>query len=391
LIWISPRGKLLRQIRTPAKDLRNSRGRRDGSFIATRPARTEPIDGGRLTLQPNAKPVNLALQGGGAHGAFVWGVLDEFLQDGRLSIDAISATSAGAMNAVVLAYGMSLGGPDAAREKLLEFWREVSQLERLSGIAWSPWDAWARACGLSPDYYPSYIAFHAVTQLIPPYLLNPLGINPLKNVLLKIVDFARLNESPQPVHLFLNATNVRTGKIAVFETPEITVDAVLASASLPPYFPAVQIDGEHYWDGGYMGNPAIYPLIYRQASKDVIIVHVNPIHRDDLPRSAADVTHRINEISFNSSLMREMRAVAFVTKLIDGHELDEKKYSRMLIHWLGNDEVMARLGGATQFYPDWALLRRLHAEGRETAKQWLTRNFDNIGRCSTVDLAEMFL
>jgi NTE family protein len=344
-----------------------------------------------LSSQHNAKPVNLALQGGGAHGAFVWGVLDEFLEDGRLSIEAISATSAGAMNAVVLAYGMAVGGPQGARDKLEELWREVAKLARMVSLAWSPLDGWARACGLSPDYYPSYLTFHAVTQILPPYLLNPLGLNPLREILLKVVDFTRLNEPPQATRLFLNATNVRTGKIAVFETPAITVDAVLASACLPPYFQAIEIDGEHYWDGGYMGNPAIFPLIYRHASNDVIIVHVNPIYRPDVPRSAAEITHRINEISFNSSLMREMRAVAFVTGLIDERELDAKKYSRMLVHWVGNDKVMAQLGTATQFYPDWELLSRLHGEGRQTAKQWLETNFEDIGRRSTVDLGKKFL
>jgi NTE family protein len=253
--------------------------------------------------------VNLALQGGGAHGAFVWGVLDEFLDDGRLSIEAISATSAGAMNAVVLAYGLALGGADAARAKLADFWHEVAQSTRQFSLAWSPWDSWIRACGLPPDYYPSYVAFHAAMQILPPYLLNPAAFNPLKGILLKVVDFGKLNAPPHPTRLFLNSTNVRTGKIKVFETPAITVDAVLASACLPPYFQAIEIDGEYYWDGGYMGNPAIFPLIYRQGSKDIIVIHVNPIQRQELPRSAADIVHRINEISFNSSLMREMRAV----------------------------------------------------------------------------------
>ena len=337
------------------------------------------------------KKVNLALQGGGAHGAFVWGVLDELLEDGRLSIEAISATSAGAMNAVVLAYGMMAGGPEAARDKLLEFWRAVSRMERLFGLAWSPFDRLAQAFGLPPEYHPSHAAIHAVTHTVPPHLLNPLNFNPLKDLLLKVVDFARLNEPPHALHLFLNATNVRTGKIKIFETPSITVEAVLASACLPPYFQAVEIDGEHYWDGGYMGNPALFPLIYRSGSRDVIIVQVSPITRSELPRTAADVMHRINEISFNSSLMREMRAVAFTTKLIDDHELDEKKHSRMFMHWIGNDRVMARLGPATQFHPDWDLLCRLRQEGRETAKQWLEQNAEQVGCRSTIDLAEMFL
>lgn len=335
--------------------------------------------------------MTLALQGGGAHGAFVWGVLDQFLADGRLSIEAISATSAGAMNAVVLASGLVLGGAQAAREKLAAFWREVAQVEELFSVLFAPWDAWVRACGLPADYYPSYFAFHSIAQTLPPNLLNPLNLNPLRDVLTKVVDFAALAQAAQPTHLFLNATNIRTGKIKVFETPAITVDAVLASACLPPYFPAIEIDGEHYWDGGYMGNPAIYPLIYRHGSRDIVVVHVNPMEREALPRSAADIMHRINEISFNSSLMREMRAVAFVTKLIDDGDLEGAKYNRMLIHWLGNDAVMSKLGTATQFYADWSLLCRLCTEGRATAREWLARNFEHIGRRSTVDLATMFL
>ncbi len=338
----------------------------------------------------SSKKVNLALQGGGAHGAFVWGVLDELLEDGRLSIAAISATSAGAMNAVVVAYGMTVGGPEGARDKLLAFWRDVSRMERLFGLAWSPFDRLAQTLGLPPEYHPSHAAIHAVTHIVPPQFLNPLNYNPLKDLLLKVVDFTRLNEAPS-MHLFLNATNVRTGKIKVFETPSITVDAVLASAALPPYFQAVEIDGEHYWDGGYLGNPALFPLIYRRGSRDIVVVQVSPITRKDLPRSAADVMHRINEISFNSSLMREMRAVAFATKLIDDHELDEKKHSRMFMHWIGNDRAMTQLGAATQFHPDWDLLCRLRKQGREKAKKWLKQNVDQVGRRSTIDLAEMFL
>jgi NTE family protein len=344
-----------------------------------------------LNSHPSRKAVNLALQGGGAHGAFVWGVLDEFLRDDRLTIEAISATSAGAMNAVVLAYGLTLGGSEAAREKLFEFWREVSRIEHLTALIWAPWDGWTRACGLPPDYYPSYLAFHALAQIAPPSLVNPLSHNPLKDVLLKIVDFSKLNASPQSTQLFLNATNVRTGKIKVFATPEITLESVLASACLPPYFPAVEIDGEHYWDGGYMGNPAIYPLIYREGSRDIIIVHVNPIERNSLPASGPDIMHRVNEISFNSSLMREMRAIAFVTKLIDNHDLDDKKYKRVFVHWLGSDEMMSQLGTASQFFPEWELLCRLHNEGRDAAKRWLQANYEHLGCRSTVDLTDMFL
>ncbi len=177
----------------------------------------------------------------------------------------------------------------------------------------------------------------------------------------------------------------------MFQTPSITVESVLASACLPPYFQAVEIEGEHYWDGGYLGNPAIYPLIYRRGSRDVIIAQVTPIKRDELPRTAADIMHRINEISFNSSLMREMRAIAFATKLIDDRELDEKKHSRMFMHWIGNDCAMAHLGTATQFHPEWSLLCQLRDEGRETTRRWLDQNVEHVGCRSTLDLAEMFL
>jgi NTE family protein len=336
------------------------------------------------------KGVNLALQGGGAHGAFVWGVLDRLLEDDRLEIEAISATSAGAMNAVALASGMAIGGREAARKALHDFWYEVSRMDLMFDL-YSRWNQWIQVLRLPPEYHPFHAAIHFLTHTLPPNLLNPLNFNPLKDLLLKVVDFERLNLSPPAPQLFLNATNIRTGKIKVFETPSLTVEAVLASACLPPYFQAIEVDGEHYWDGGYLGNPAIYPLIYRRGAKDVIIVQVTAIRRDELPASAADVLHRITEISFNSSLMREMRAVAFATRLIEIGELDGNKHSRMFIHWIGNDRLMSELGTATQFHPEWSLLCRLRDEGREAAMKWLDQNFEHIGCRSTADVAEMFL
>jgi NTE family protein len=195
------------------------------------------------------KTVNLALQGGGAHGAFVWGVVDRLLEDGRLGIEAISATSAGAMNAVALASGMSAGGPDAARKSLHDFWQEVSQMD-LAFDLFSRWNQWIQALKLPPEYHPFHATIHFLTHTLPPNLLNPLNINPLKSLLSRVIDFERLNVSPNAPQLFLNATNIRTGKLKVFQTPDITVESVLASACLPPYFQAVEIDGEHYWDGG---------------------------------------------------------------------------------------------------------------------------------------------
>jgi NTE family protein len=337
------------------------------------------------------KPVNLALQGGGAHGAFAWGALDKLLEDGRLTIDAMSATSAGAMNAAIAAYGLSIGGPDGAREKLEEFWRHISSAGQLySPVSSLLWETWPQGSWSDLDFSPTFFLFQAMTHVFSPYQINPFNLNPLKSVLSEVVDFDRLAKCTSAPRLFLSATNVRTGKIKVFENDAMSVDVVLASACLPYLFHAVEIDGEHYWDGGFMGNPAIFPLIYNRGSKDVILVHINPIERKKLPKTAAEIFNRMDEISFNSSLMREMRAVAFVTKLIDDNVLDRGKYSRMLIHSIRDDAAMAELGVATKLNPDWDFLCRLRDSGRVKTAEWLDSNFDKVGQSSTVDLAEIF-
>jgi NTE family protein len=340
----------------------------------------------------NRKPVNIALQGGGAHGAFAWGVLDKLIEDGRLDLEAVSATSAGAMNAVVMAYGVSLGGMDGAREKLAEFWTEISRAGELySPVRTMPWEKWLQAYGFQSEFSPTFHAFRALTHLFSPYQLNPFNFNPLKDVLLKVVDFEKLAACNRATRIFLSATNVRTGKIRVFENAELSVDVVLASACLPYVFQAVEIDGEAYWDGGFMGNPAIFPLIYHGVSKDVIIVHINPIERATLPRTAPEIFDRMNEISFNSSLMREMRAIEFVTRLIDEGALDGKKYQRMRIHSIRDDAEMSQLGVATKLNPDWDFLCRLRDAGRLRAEEWLDSHFDTVGQGSSVDLAELYL
>jgi NTE family protein len=340
----------------------------------------------------NEKPVNLALQGGGAHGAFAWGVLEKLLEDGRLTIEAMSATSAGAMNAVVAAYGLSIGGPDGAREKLEEFWRRISNAGQLySPVRSFPWEHWLQGSGPNSEFSPAFFVFQAMTHVFSPYQINPFNFNPLKDVLTEVVDFDRLAKCNKAPRLFLSATNVRTGKIKLFGNEAVSADVVLASACLPYVFHAVEIDGEHYWDGGFMGNPAIFPLIYNRGSKDVILVHINPIERKRLPRTAAEIFNRMNEISFNSSLMREMRAVAFVTTLIDDNVLDRDKYSRMFIHSIRDDAAMAELGVATKLNPDWDFLCRLRDSGRAKAAEWLDGNLDKVGQSSTVDLAGAFL
>lgn len=338
------------------------------------------------------KPVNIALQGGGAHGAFAWGVLDRLIEDGRIDISAMSATSAGAMNAVVMAYGVSVGGMDGAREKLAEFWKAISAAGELySPVRTLPWEKWLQCYGFQSEFSPTFMAFQAMTHLYSPYQLNPFDFNPLKEVLLQVVDFQRLAECNRATRLYLSATNVRTGKIKVFQNKDMSVEAVLASACLPYIFKAVEIDGEAYWDGGYMGNPAIFPLIYEGASRDVIIIHINPIERKKLPNTAAEIFDRINEISFNSSLMREMRAIEFITRLIDQKLLDSNTYKRMFIHSIRDDAEMTQLGVATKLNPDWDFLCRLRDAGRARASAWLEVHFDDIGSASTLDLQSVFL
>jgi len=337
----------------------------------------------------DTKTINLALQGGGAHGAFTWGVLDRLLEDKRIAFEGVSATSAGAMNAAVLAYGLTEGGREGAQKALAGFWRRVSHAAAVGPLQPNWLD---RLMGnRSLEYSPAFIAFDLVSRLLSPYQFNPLNRNPLREVLEQSVDFERLRSADCPVKLFLSATNVRTGKIKVFENDVICPERVLASGCLPFLFQAVEIDGEHYWDGGYMGNPAIFPLIYGCDSPDVMIIHINPRERKELPTSAFEIMNRVNEISFNSSLMREMRAISFVTKLIDDNPTEIKSLKRMLVHAISADEIMSGLGAASKLNGDWEFLTYLRDQGRDHADKWLAENFDRLGRESTVDIRKEYL
>lgn len=335
------------------------------------------------------KTINLALQGGGAHGAFTWGVLDRLLEDGRVAFEGVSATSAGAMNAVVLAYGLTEGGREGARKALAGFWRRVSHAAAASPLQPSWLD---RVAGnRSLEFSPAFVVFDLMSRLLSPYQLNPLNHNPLYDVLVKSVDFDRLRSSVCKLKLYLSATNVRTGKIKVFENDIICPQRVLASGCLPFLFQAVEIEGEHYWDGGYMGNPAIFPLIYNSDSRDVLIIHINPRERRDLPTTGTEIMNRVNEISFNSSLMREMRAIGFVTKLIDERPDEINGLKRMLIHSVAADEIMSGLGAASKLNGDWGFLTYLRDQGRDHAETWLAKNFDRLGHESTVDIHAEYL
>jgi NTE family protein len=334
------------------------------------------------------KLINLALQGGGAHGAFAWGVLDRLLDEEHIEIDGISATSAGAMNATVTGYGLAVGGREGAKEALAEFWRKISEAASKGPLQPSPLDKLFGNDSLENS--PAFFFFDMITRMLSPYQFNPMNFNPLREVLESTVDFEVLRRDC-PVKLFLCATNVRTGKVKIFENHEITSSSVLASGCLPFLFQTVMIDGEPYWDGGYMGNPALFPLIYSCKSKDIVVVHINPLTRDEIPKTASEILNRLNEISFNSSLMREMRAIAFVTRLIDERKVSSNDMKRMFIHGIEDESYMRGLGSASKLDPDWGFLRELCEHGRNVADTWIAQNFDRIGKESSFDIRAKYL
>ncbi len=348
----------------------------------------------KKTPSDECKKINLALQGGGAHGAFAWGVLDKILEDGRLSIDGLSATSAGAMNASVYAYGMMTGGREGSRAALDGFWRDLSQISKpLKHFPCSPMDQWIASMNM--DYPIAYFMFESFSRMMSPYQFNPLNINPLRDLLARHVDFDALTAC-ESVRLYICATNVKTNRIKIFNNQEVTVDAVMASACLPMLFQAVEIDGEHYWDGGYMGNPPLYPLFYKTKTDDMVILHINPIERDDVPTAPHEIMNRVNEVSFNSSLLRELRAVAFIQKMLDeGWIKDEFRcnitHETFYMHSIRADKEMSEYSVASKFMPDWGFLCQLKEKGREAATRWLDQHYDDIGKRSTLDLRHEYL
>ncbi|MGQ4877203.1 patatin-like phospholipase family protein [Billgrantia sp. LNSP4103-1] len=335
----------------------------------------------------DCKHIDLALQGGGSHGALTWGVLDRLLKEEGLEIDGVSGTSAGAMNAVVLADGLHRGGREGAREALHHFWREVSDAARFSPIQPTPWD-WLTGTG-SLDYSPSYLMFESLTQLIAPAKLNPMGFNPLRDLVCKLVDFDRVNACRR-TQVYVTATNVRTGRAKIFQQPDITVDTVMASACLPFMFPAVEIDGEAYWDGGYSGNPALFPLVDNLDCQDLVVVQVNPLERRRLPDSARDIVNRINEITFNSSLIKELRSIQLLQQLIDAEGLEVERYRSMRLHLIHAEQEVEQLSASSKLNAQWDFVSRLYRQGRGWADQWLEQNLDAIGKHSTFDLNAVF-
>jgi NTE family protein len=337
------------------------------------------------SARAKTKTVNLGLQGGGSHGAFTWGVLDRLLEEDRISFEGVTASSAGAVNAVVLAHGLTVGGRDEARDSLRRFWRRMSEKASHGLLRPSPLDNLSGNFGLERS--PGYLIMDAVSYFTSPYLYNPLNYNPLRVVLEEIVDFERLRRDPA-IKLFLCATNVRTGKVKVFKVDELGPDHVLASTCLPLLMHAVEIDGEVYWDGGFSGNPAIFPLVYECQSRDVVMVHLTPAERPEVPFTSHEIMNRMQEIGFNAALIREMRAVAFINKRVGEGKMRGGK--EMLIHVIEAEDVIREFPGSSRLNNSWDFLMHLHDVGRKRADAWLTDNFAELGQASTVDLEEKY-
>lgn len=325
--------------------------------------------------------VDLALQGGGSHGAFTWGVLDRLLEDPLLDVEAISGTSAGAMNAAVFAHGMASGGREAARAALETFWRRVSRAARFSPFRRAPLD---RLMGnWTLDNSPAFIAMDLMARLVSPYSLGGAAGNPLYEILGRTVDFDRLADGP--VKLFITATNVRTGRGRVFRKHEITPDVLLASACLPTMFKAVEIGGERYWDGGFSGNPTLTPLIRECDSQDTFLVQINPIERRDPLRTAREIASRMNEVSFNAVLLKELRMIAVLRQVVDAGSGEGARWAQMRIHRIHSD-IMVKLGDSSKLNAEWAFLTLLRDEGRRAAAAFTQKHGDSIGKRSTFDI-----
>jgi NTE family protein len=332
------------------------------------------------------KTINLALQGGGSHGAYGWGVLDALAEDPCIEISAISGASAGAMSAVVYASGLDAGGRERARSKLEAFWLSVSTEGSLGPVQRKLVHAWFGALGRS---YPGTQWLgawaDAASQFASPYAFNPFNVNPLRYHLAALVDFERLRAS-DALKLFIAATNVKTGRGEIFRRDILTVDHIMASACLPQLFQAVEIRGEAYWDGGFAGNPPLWPLFYETRCRDTIIVQINPIERAEIPRTPEEISDRLNEITFNASLLAELRAADFVARLVRSGVLVSEDYRLERLHRIGGAGRLEGFDASTKFDVSWPFLQELRDLGREDAKAWLKQNFDLIGVASTLDI-----
>lgn len=328
--------------------------------------------------------VDLALQGGGSHGAFTWGVLDRFLEEPWLKIDGVSGTSAGAMNAAVMSFGYAKSGAEGAREALTSFWTKVSEAARYSPFQRGPMDKLLGRWTL--DNSPLFVAMDLMSRLVSPYDLNPGGGNPLQAILEEVIDFDLVKTSP--IKLFITATSVRTGRGKVFRNADLSPNVLLASACLPTLFQAVEIDGEHYWDGGYSGNPTMTPLVRELDSDDTILIPINPVEREETPNTAREILNRLNEVSFNAVLLKELRMMALMRKVADPGNTEGALWAKMRIHMVPNN-VMGTLGYSSKLNAEWEFLSMLRDEGRASAQAFLDAHGDDLGKRSTLDIDQL--
>ncbi len=333
------------------------------------------------TLSRDPVLVDLALQGGGSHGAFTWGVLDRFLEEPWLEIDGVSGTSAGAMNAAVLASGYAKGGALGARVALENFWRGVSDAARFSPLQRGPLDILLGRWTM--DNSPAYLMADMMSRVISPYTLSTPGKNPLRDILNEFIDFDLIAKSP--IHVFITATNVHTGRGRIFRNDSVTPDVLLASACLPSMFQAVEIEGDHYWDGGYSGNPTLTPLVRYCKADDMILIPINPIERAEVPRTASEIMNRLNEISFNAVALKELRMIAMLRKVVDAGDSEGAEWARLRLHRVGND-IMNTLGASSKMITEWAFLTMLRDEGRKSAQAFLDAHAFDLGKKSTMDI-----
>jgi len=335
--------------------------------------------------------INLALQGGGTHGAFTWGVLLRLLEEEEIEVAALSGTSAGAINGAAFAQGIAAGGRAGAAAALDRLWGSIGARAALSPLRNNPLERLLWGPDLSNGI--AWQAFDAMTRVFSPYQLNPFSfdMNPLRQVLDEVLDLGLLCSHPEAPRLFVTATNVRTGKPRVFSRHEVTQEALLASACLPALFRAVEIEGEAFWDGGFLGNPALWPLYDRGGPPDIVLVGINPLSRPDIPQTVQDINTRVNEISFNASLIYEMRAIEFVQRLVDEGVLKPPRYQRLFMHLIEDEERMRRLGMSSKYNGDWGFLTSLREDGRAAADAWLQENRGALGQRDSIDLRARFL
>jgi NTE family protein len=330
------------------------------------------------------KTINLALQGGGSHGAFTWGVLDRLLEEERLSFEGITATSSGAVNAVVLADGLAAGGREGAKSALRHYWQKVSTSASHSFFKPSAVDKANPDFGL--EHSLGYLFIEPMTYFASPYQLNPLNLNPLKDLLAEVIDFERVRRQTA-IKLFVSVTDLKTAKVKVFNGEELDVARLLASTCLPLMMQSVEVDGEYYWDGSFAGNPAIFPLVYNCQCRDIVLVHITPSDRGDVPTTSPAIMNRMQEISFNTALIREMRTIAYLNRLVEAGRFDGK---RILVHVIEAQDLIAQLSWTSRLNGDWKFLTYLHEQGRSRGEEWLAAHFDAIGAGSTVNLEERY-